>query len=234
MKNADFLITLKDLHVRLLELSASKGEEYKGAEDNQFGNFERGAADTGCTPEQVLWVYLSKHLDSIKTWMRDEAEGRARQRSEPIIGRIDDAILYLALLRGMSIKKANDAELLAIQIEKDRLAFCGPDPHNAARDAMQADADAAKEPIFVVVCGDVTNLAHPRAPVGYGPLFVDRVAGVRDIPDHADIYVVGRPPLASRNSAAYDRSLAAEVRARSYGKLDWRVTYSGSVADLGE
>jgi hypothetical protein len=148
MKNEDFLTTIDDLHVRLLELSASKGEEYKGAEDNQFGNFERGAVDTGCTREQVLWVYLSKHLDSIKTWIRDEAAGRTRQRSEPILGRIDDAILYLALLRGMEIDRANLAELVEMRTRTPivvRVNAVTADPALAARDAMQADA--ARDPV---------------------------------------------------------------------------------------
>lgn len=154
MKNENFLTTIDDLHVRLLELSASKGEEYKGAEDNQFGNFERGAIDTGCTREQVLWVYLSKHLDSIKTWIRDEAAGRTRQRSEPIIGRIDDAILYLALLRGMEIDRANLVELAEMQASAPvvvsanaRLAACDAMQADAARDPVKDVLEAARDPV---------------------------------------------------------------------------------------
>ena len=82
-------------------LTETKGEEYKRSDDNQFANFERGAKDFGVTREVVLSIYLSKHYDAIKTYIKDGMAGTRRHYSEPITGRIDDAILYLLLLRGM-------------------------------------------------------------------------------------------------------------------------------------
>lgn len=104
MNSAEFTASIHELYARLLSLTASKGEEYKGTDDSQFANFERGARENGITREQVLMVYLSKHLDSIRTYINDRATGKQRQYAEPISGRIDDAILYLLLLRGMTVE----------------------------------------------------------------------------------------------------------------------------------
>jgi hypothetical protein len=104
MKAEAFAKSIDELYERLRSLTASKGEEYKRREDNQFANFERGAQALGLTREQVLMVYLSKHLDSIVTYVKDRAAGQEKVYAEPISGRIDDAILYLLLLRGMTIE----------------------------------------------------------------------------------------------------------------------------------
>lgn len=102
MKRADFRKSLDVLHERLCDLTATKGEEYRGVgEESQFGNFERHAKRLGMTREQILSVYLGKHMDAIDTFIKDHAAGVDRSYSEPITGRIDDAILYLTLLRGM-------------------------------------------------------------------------------------------------------------------------------------
>lgn len=102
MNREQFRRSIDELHERLVNLTVTKGEEYKRAEDNQFANFERGAATLGMTREQVLWVYLSKHMDSIATYIKDHAQGVDRVYAEPITGRVDDAILYLLLFRGMT------------------------------------------------------------------------------------------------------------------------------------
>lgn len=100
-----FLQTIDELHERLLTLTKTKGEEYKQREDNQFSNFDWLAKTLSLTREQVLVVYLTKHLNSINTWVSDCARGENRSYSEPVFGRIDDAILYLLLLRGMAEEK---------------------------------------------------------------------------------------------------------------------------------
>ena len=104
MKAEAFAKSIDELYERLRALTATKGEEYKRREDNQFANFERGAQALGLTREQVLMVYLSKHLDSITTYVKDRAANQEKQYAEPITGRIDDAILYLLLLRGMAVQ----------------------------------------------------------------------------------------------------------------------------------
>lgn len=232
MTHYEFLITIDELCKRLHALSGSKGEEYRGAEDNQFGNFERGSADTGCSREQVLWVYLSKHLDSIKTWIRDEAAGVQRARSEPIAGRIDDAILYLLLLRGMA------TECKAPRVPGCVVGQGGPLLNvKGYRNVLLIPEEAseptkAPDPLKVIVCGYQGGVRepHPGHEDGYGYMFVEDVAGLRQIPAFADVWVWGRE---QGHGADYDRILAVEVKNLAFGRLDWKVRYGGSVVDLG-
>jgi len=70
--------------------------EYAHREDNAFANFERVAERLGLSREAVLLVYLEKHLDGIHSYV----QGHRSQR-EDVRGRINDAIVYLTLLRGM-------------------------------------------------------------------------------------------------------------------------------------
>lgn len=78
----------------------SKGTEYTQGED-RLDNFKRLAKDIGITPKQVLWVFLKKHLDSISTYIRKEADISPQNLTEPIEGRVMDARVYLSLLRGL-------------------------------------------------------------------------------------------------------------------------------------
>ena len=71
-------------------------KEYAQSIDNALANFERVAGHTGVTREQVLLVYLSKHMDGIHSYVK----GHKSQR-ESVEGRINDAIVYLVLLRCM-------------------------------------------------------------------------------------------------------------------------------------
>lgn len=95
MNKIQFLRFIGDVAEKLRGLSNSKGVEYAG-NDNQFANFERLAETLGIDRERVLMVYLTKHMDGIHSWIKTRKE-----YSEPIEGRIEDAILYLTLLLAM-------------------------------------------------------------------------------------------------------------------------------------
>jgi len=58
--------------------------------------FNRLAEQLHMDRKQVLWVYMQKHFDGILAYIN----GFKSQR-EDVRGRIKDARLYLALLRGM-------------------------------------------------------------------------------------------------------------------------------------
>lgn len=90
---------------KLQALTATKGEEYVRSDDDQLANFKRQAAELATTPEKILAVYLNKHLDSIKTYIKAKVPGQPLTLSEPIEGRIDDAILYLLLLKAMIVEQ---------------------------------------------------------------------------------------------------------------------------------
>jgi hypothetical protein len=94
---------LAEVFEHLKHLTQSKGQEYTGQQgvNNVHANFDRLATKLNLIPEKVLWVYLTKHIDSIETWINGIGMPTTRKLSEPMEGRIDDAILYLVLLRGM-------------------------------------------------------------------------------------------------------------------------------------
>lgn len=71
-------------------------KEYAREADNAFANFERIASNLNLKREEVLLVYLLKHVDGITSFVK----GHKSQR-EDVRGRITDAIVYLCLLWGM-------------------------------------------------------------------------------------------------------------------------------------
>lgn len=115
MKKADFKNVIDTVYQSLCKLTATKGEEYANSDDDQFANFRRGAADLGIPKEAVLLIYLSKHMDSIKSYVKGLGKPVSHALSEPIEGRIDDAILYLVLLRGMVAKDVGWSKGFAAQ-----------------------------------------------------------------------------------------------------------------------
>ena len=86
-------------HDQMLALTASKGEEYSGGDD-QLANFKRYAAAAGISLEQAWLVLFMKHIDAISSHARTGVV-----LSEPIDGRIDDAMLYLHLYRAIVWEK---------------------------------------------------------------------------------------------------------------------------------
>lgn len=95
MDKREFRHLIDDTYKTLIDLTQSKGEEYSRDTD-QLANFKRQAEELHMTPEKVLMVYLNKHLDAVKSFVKT-----GKIYSEPISGRIDDAILYLILLKGI-------------------------------------------------------------------------------------------------------------------------------------
>lgn len=91
-----FTSTVRDI-ASLLDI---KGGEYADDTD-RLSNFKRGAALAGVTPLQCALIYMSKHYDAVATFVRDDAEGRTRPRSETINGRLDDMINYCVLLKAL-------------------------------------------------------------------------------------------------------------------------------------
>lgn len=71
-------------------------KEYARREENALANFERVAERVGVSREKVLMVYLEKHMDGIHAWINGH-----RSQRESVKGRINDAIVYLTILRGM-------------------------------------------------------------------------------------------------------------------------------------
>lgn len=100
MNQTDFEIVINQTVEEIRRLLIVKGGEYAGSTD-RLANFKRGAELVGVSPLQCLFIYLSKHYDAISTFVRDDAAGLVRPRSEPIDGRLDDLINYAILAKAL-------------------------------------------------------------------------------------------------------------------------------------
>lgn len=89
------------------ELFATKGKEYAG-DDDVLSNFKDSDV-VGLNSKQKLWVYLSKHISSIASYIKNGQEFS----SETIESRIADARCYLALLY-MLIHEEKNPEVIRI------------------------------------------------------------------------------------------------------------------------
>jgi len=103
MHKIEFRCLIDSVYLSLIDLTTTKGEEYSRDAD-QLANFKRQAEELCMTPEKVLMVYLNKHLDAIKSFVKT-----GKIHSEPIQGRIQDAILYLILLQAIVEEQQNQS-----------------------------------------------------------------------------------------------------------------------------
>jgi hypothetical protein len=96
---------MQSLLKQVLQTRDDGQKEYAHDIDNVFANFERVANTLNIPREKVLMTYLLKHIDGIVAYI----EGHKSQR-EDVSGRIVDAIVYLALLHGMTKDNADDKQ----------------------------------------------------------------------------------------------------------------------------
>ena len=81
----------------------SKGKEYTVSSEDKLKNFKSIGERLGLKPEQILLVYLLKHMDSIRNYVLTGSE----VSEEPITSRIQDARNYLLLLGGIIEEKTS-------------------------------------------------------------------------------------------------------------------------------
>lgn len=96
MTKQEMAETMERVFAECGKFRAAGQAEYAHCDTSAFANFERVAERLGLSREQVLLVYLEKHIDGIHSYV----QGHRSQR-EGVEGRINDAIVYLCLLRGM-------------------------------------------------------------------------------------------------------------------------------------
>lgn len=103
MTPESFDLLVQDTLHEIFKLSKSKGREYTQGSNDRLSNFKKLADEYGVHPLVVWGVYWGKHVDAIKTYVRDSSEPVGREYSESIESRFHDMILYgflgLALVR---------------------------------------------------------------------------------------------------------------------------------------
>lgn len=104
MNDKEFLEYLENVLIKKeLDILKRKGHEYSG-EQNRFSNFEKLGEELGIHPLTVASIYMKKHIDSIMTFIKDDFKVIS---DEDIVGRINDARNYLAIMAGMIEKYRN-------------------------------------------------------------------------------------------------------------------------------
>ena len=96
MTQKEMEILIKEIFLKIQETREAGQKEYARKNSNAFANFERIASNLDIKREEVLLVYLLKHIDGICSFVK----GYKSQR-EDVRGRITDVIVYLCLLWGM-------------------------------------------------------------------------------------------------------------------------------------
>lgn len=99
MRREVFVELMDSTYEELKKLNSTKGNDYAG-DDDALNNFKTAALRVGLEPTQVWGVYFLKHIAAIETFIKD-----GNVKSEPIEGRVQDAILYLFLLLGLIVEK---------------------------------------------------------------------------------------------------------------------------------
>lgn len=112
MKHKDQLLIFDKMISDERELLLTKGKEYAGDQD-ALANF-KDSLGIGLDPKQKLWVYLSKHMSSIASYIKNGKEFS----NESIESRIADARNYLGLLYMLIHEEKNPQNSKACQCIK--------------------------------------------------------------------------------------------------------------------
>ena len=103
MKVPDFIKWAESMQKEENRLMLVKGEEYTVSDEDKFKNFKSIGDRMDLRAEHVAFIYLLKHMDSIRNYVLNGIE----ISEEPIIGRIQDARNYLLLLGGIIAERKN-------------------------------------------------------------------------------------------------------------------------------
>jgi hypothetical protein len=104
MNISEFDSSRESLAAERLAIVMAKRPEYTEGHIDVLNNFKVVAREVGLTPIQVWYVYFRKHVASISQF----AKNPTMSQSEPIKGRICDAMNYLELLNALVIENESN------------------------------------------------------------------------------------------------------------------------------
>jgi hypothetical protein len=105
---------------KIMRICKTKGIEYSNSTQDANENFKKLGRELGMDMKQILWVYAQKHNQAISNFLK---EGKVH--SEPIEGRIHDAILYHFIL--LSLLKEGETACTQTCVEKTERGFLAGD-----------------------------------------------------------------------------------------------------------
>ena len=91
-----------DLLAKVVSMKNTKGREYANSKD-RFANFNRLSERLGISNLSIAWVYVTKHLDSLESYIKNNQTFS----TESIEGRLVDIITYMTLIGGMIKEKGS-------------------------------------------------------------------------------------------------------------------------------
>lgn len=117
MNSTDLTALMERTFGQVRALNSSKGREYAD-DDEALRNFYNRADEFGTDPLVVCGIFLGKHLDAIKAYIKT-----GEVLSEGIDGRVHDAILYLVLLLGLVEDGRSDEQSIVEHAGENQLAL---------------------------------------------------------------------------------------------------------------
>lgn len=105
MIHSEMLEIINSIFTQVKETHTEGQKEYADDSENVFANFKRVADRLDIDKQEVLLVYMLKHIDGICSFVK----GHKSQR-EDVRGRITDAIVYLCILWGMIEDEGEEPE----------------------------------------------------------------------------------------------------------------------------
>ena len=94
MKHAERDKFIEEQFEKMMQITRSKGIEYANSDLDANANFKEVGEKMGLDPKTVLWVYATKHFQSITSFIK---KGHV-ESNEPIEGRVHDLALYSLIL----------------------------------------------------------------------------------------------------------------------------------------
>ncbi len=104
MTNEEVNKRVEDICSEIKARSVTKGQLYTTPDADRLGNFKRQALLSGCTPEQVIMVLMSKNLLLLSNFVHNLSLGQGITQAE-WDDKIYDTILYLMLLKVLVVER---------------------------------------------------------------------------------------------------------------------------------
>lgn len=103
----EFDAYMAEVFQSIQKIGATKGAEYANGTD-RLANFKRLASRLDIPPEAVCMTFGTKHIDSLDSVIKTlkNTGSLPPNPSEPIQGRIHDAVLYFLLLGALMKERA--------------------------------------------------------------------------------------------------------------------------------
>lgn len=104
MTRKDFSDLVESTYEECTEIIRAKGVDYTKSSEDALANFKETGKDIGIDPLQVWYIFAQKHWQAIANYVKTGGQSE----SEPIEGRIHDAINYLLLGKGLIVERRQE------------------------------------------------------------------------------------------------------------------------------